>query len=452
MSVRLDRTIQDTGTKFRIFPQPRFLEGFEEPETIVLSVPKDQIQDGPADDRFYVVDAINKQPYNYPYAPPHQGDSNPPVRPDPKTGHFDHLDVDSREFKAAQMYATVRRTLDIWEDYFGHKLIWHFSMNYARMELVPLIHWDNAHSGYGFLEFGFGRTSWGGLDEDRPYCMNFDVLAHELGHSIIFASVGFPNPTTETAEYGGHGEAAGDLVAIVTALHSRLVVDHLLDRSAGNLFSVNELSRVGELAESRQIRRAFNYVRMSTVTNEEHDLSKPLTGAIFDVFVEVFQKKLVQANLISQDLADRSYHSLNEAIDTDQIQVEFEEAYQGNSEPFREALFAARDYLGSLLAKTWDSLSPHYLTYADIGLQLIAHDAEMTGGEHEEVIRDSLAWREIQFPSDSPALQSHYVSHYSSMRESDMNVELKREASVSMQRIGKPKTKSRNRRREAAKK
>ena len=63
--------------------------------------------------------------------------------------------------------------------------------------------WDNAQPGYGFLEFGYGRRPGGGIDHDRPYCENFDVLAHELGHSIIFSQVGFPsNPADPAIDYG----------------------------------------------------------------------------------------------------------------------------------------------------------------------------------------------------------------------------------------------------------
>ncbi len=410
MSMKLDAEIRNTGTRFRIFPQPHFLEGFEEPETIWVSVPPDRIGSGPADDRMYVIDAIDKNPYGYPYLPPHMGDKNPPVEADLKSGHFDHLDVESREFKSAQMYATVRRVLDIWEDYFGRRIQWHFALHYDRMELIPLIEWDNAHSGYGFLEFGYGRTSWGGMDLSRPYCLNFDVLAHELGHSIVFAEVGAPNNSSNTPEYGGFHEAAGDLVAIVSALHSELVVGQLLNHSRGNLFTVNELNRVGDLSKSREIRRAFNWDRMSTVSLEPHDLSRPLTGAIFDIFVEVFQKNLVSKTLISQELADLSYHGPDETIDDEAIQAQFDAAYEGQQEGFKTSLLEARDYLGGLLAIAFDRISPHYLSYVDVGLELLAIDSEVMQSEHQDTIRDCFAWREISFPADSLLMKSRRVT------------------------------------------
>ena len=112
MSMKLDASLSETGTRFRIFPQPRFLLSFGEPETVRISVPPEAIQPGPADDRMYVLDAIGKRPYGRFSQRPYLEKRNPPIAPGPE-GHFDHLDVDSREFSGATMYATVRRVLDI---------------------------------------------------------------------------------------------------------------------------------------------------------------------------------------------------------------------------------------------------------------------------------------------------------------------------------------------------
>ncbi len=412
MSIKLDKEIESIGTRFRVFPQPGFLPAFKEPETIVLSLQPEKINPGPSDDRFYVIDAIDKKPYKYPYMPPHDGQSNPAIVADEKTGHFDHLKIDSREFQAAHMYACVRRVLDIWEDYFSSKIEWHFKLYYDRMELIPLIKWDNAHSGYGFLEFGYyGRTEWGGIDKSKPYCMNFDVLAHELGHSIVFSKVGFPNSSSKTEEYGGFHETVGDIVAVISALHFNKVVDHLLNKSKGNLFTENEVSRIGELSDSRQIRKAFNYERMSTVSpSKAHDLSKPLTGAIFDIMVEVFQKNLVEKGLISQELADISYHGPEEDIDVDDIQKQFDAAYIGNEDSFKSALLEARDYLGNIFAKVLNKISPHYLTYSQVGNEIMSADASINYGRNTEVIRDCFSWREIGINQDEFLMSEWMVS------------------------------------------
>lgn len=220
MSVALDQRIAETGTRFLIYPQPRYLHKdngaplFPEPEVVVVSVAPEDAQAGPADARMYVVDAKNKSIYGPGTgSPPYHGPAEPPVQPG-EDGHFTHLDPDTRAFKSATMYATVRRVLDIWEDYFGHPIPWHFEASLARLEMIPLVEWNNAHSGFGFLEFGYGRTPTGTIDHDRPYCENFDVLAHELGHSIIFSQVARCPPAA-----GRRGDRLQRLPGVVRGSH-----------------------------------------------------------------------------------------------------------------------------------------------------------------------------------------------------------------------------------------
>ncbi|MEU4624648.1 hypothetical protein AB0G04_32335 [Actinoplanes sp. NPDC023801] len=417
MSLELDRRLADVGTRFRIFPQPRFLRKadgsgplFAGPETVTVSVEPSAMQAGPGDDRMFVVDAIGKLPYNNFFRPPFRGSARPPVQPG-EDGHFDHLDPASREFSAATMYATVRRVLDIWEDYFGRTIQWHFESDFDRLELIPLIEWDNAQSGYGFLEFGFGRKPNGTIDHDRPFCENFDVLAHELGHSIIFAEVGVPgSPTDEGIDYGGMHESAGDLVAIVASLHFHSLVDHLLDTTKGNLLTINGLDRVGELSDSREIRVALNSRRMSDVGDQPHERSLPLTGAIFDTMVEVFQQDLVAKKLISEDLRTRSTNLPGTTHDLADIQAGFADAYAGNEAAFKDALLRARDYLGRLLAVTWSAVSPDFLTYHGILRAILSADREISGGAHAEVIRACFAWREIAPVPTSMLLRQHTVA------------------------------------------
>lgn len=417
MSQQLDRRVAETGTKFLIFPQPRFLlnhDGteplFRDPEEVVIDVPPQSMQPGPADDRMYVVDAVSKLPYSHLVRSPYTGGATAPVQPGPD-GHFTHLEPGTREFSAATMYATVRCVLDIMEDYFGSRLAWHFESDFSRLELIPLIEWDNAQSGYGFLEFGYGRTAKGTIDHTRPYCENFDVLAHELGHSIINSQVGVPADTRDEAvDYGGMHESAGDLVAIIASLHFDSLVDYLLEATSGNLLTVNGLDRVGELSESREIRVAFNALRMSDVGEEPHERSLPLTGAVFDTMVEIFQQDLVQKCLINDDLRVRSTNLPGSAEDLDRIAADFEAAYTGKEAEFKGALLRARDEVGRLLARTWSNLSPDHLTYHEVLRQLMRADREVHGGRNQSLIRECFAWREIAPVPTSLLLRPHSLS------------------------------------------
>jgi hypothetical protein len=407
MSLTLDAALVDTGTRFRIFPQPRFLGIFDQPEVITVSVSPADMRPGPADDRMFVIDAISKLPYRGAFAPPWTGPHLAPVEPGPD-GHYTHLDPDSREFSVATMYATVRRALDIWEDYFGHPIIWQFISDFQRLEMIPLIEWDNAQSGYGFLEFGYGRAPNGTIDHSRPYCENFDVLAHELGHSIIFSKVGVPaSPIDEGIDYGGMHESSGDLVAIIASMHFHSLIDLLLERTRGNLLTINGLDRVGELSDSRQIRIAFNNRRMSDVGDEPHDRSLPLTGAIFDTMVEMFQAALVARGLISPELRAASTNSPVGAGDLIAIQAAFDAVYTGHEAEFKTELLVARDQMGQLLAELWGHLSPNFLTYHDILVGLMKADQKLTGGMNQAIIRDCFAWREITPAPHSLLLRPH---------------------------------------------
>lgn len=402
-----DERIRARGTRFRLYPQTPVLETFRMrgPETVWVSPPPGSIRPGPRDDRMYVVDAIGKSPYGYPYLPPHRGPENPGVPPG-RDGHFDYLAPEDPGFLAAHMYGTVRRVLDVWEAYLGRPIAWHFRDRYERLELVPLIDWDNSHAGYGFLETGYGEADDG---TRHPYSLNFDVLAHEVGHTIIYAEVGAPPLAATTAEYYGFQESAADLVALVGALHFDSVLDRLLRDSHGNLYAPNEVGRIAELSETRQIRNASHNYRMSDVPDprtppaaltqpEIHHLGEPLTGAVFDIFVEIFQADLVAAGLISEDLATLSYGVPQDRRLEDAVAHGFARAYQGRHAAFRAVLLDARDYLGALLVETWTRLSPYFLRYADVAGALVAADRALTGGRRQRIIRESLAWRQINLP------------------------------------------------------
>ena len=57
-------------------------------------------------------------------------------------------------------------------------------------------------------------------------------------------------------------------------------------------------------------------------------MSLPLTGAVFDMFVDVFQQLLLQDGLISRDLDAMSRPEIR-ATDEATVQAEFDRAYAG---------------------------------------------------------------------------------------------------------------------------
>jgi hypothetical protein len=167
-----------------------------------------------------------------------------------------------------------------------------------------------------------------------------------------------------------------------------------------------ELSRIGELSETQQIRIADNALRMSDVADvrtpvellcqpARHALAQPLTGAVFDVMVDVYQQQLVDRGLISEALDRLSGRTSGVAVDDPGVDAQFAAAYWRRPHAFRAALEDARDYLGIWLARAWQQLWPDGLTYVDVGNALLAADWDLTGGRYYDTIRESLVWREI---------------------------------------------------------
>ena len=404
MPLEIDLALRKQGTRFKLFLQAPVLSEFQEPETVWVSPAPGTISPGPADQRMYVVDALSKLgPYEFPYLPPYSGPSHDPVCAD-KQGHFDHLEVGSRAFQAAHMYGTLRRVLDIWEGYFQAPIHWHFEDSLPRLELIPWLEWDNAHSGFGFIETGYGEDENGLI---HPYCLNFDVLAHELGHSLIFSTVGIPTDETITAEYRGFQESSADVVALISVLHFDSFVHHLLDCCSGNLYAENELNRIGELSNTEQIRIASNAFRMSDVVDREtpahqlsqpelHRLGEPLTGALFDLLVEIYEEILIEENLISPELGELSHAVTEPGELSGLVESEFAAAYLGNESGFESALLRARDQIGYYLAAAWKNLGPDHLVFSEVEQCILDADQQLGQGRHQQHILELFDRREIR--------------------------------------------------------
>lgn len=392
MSVGHEASVRDLGTKFLLFPQPPYLSGYADPERVWVSPRAGTVGAGPSDARMYVVDPVDKpEPYEFPYLPPYYGEVHPPAEPD-ADGHFDRLDPRSRAFCAAHLYGSIRRVFDIWESYFGRRIEWFFRFDYERLELIPLIDWHNAQSGYGFMEFGYQRDERG---NPLPHALNFDVIAHELGHAIMFEEMGIPEREECSADYYAFHEACADLTALLSLLHFDSVADRLLRSTRGNLYTLNELNRIAELSDTRQIRIASNARRMSEVSDEVHDRSRPFTGAVFDILVEVFHEHLLRAGLIDEALAAAAVRGPEETRIVARLQAAFDEAYRNRHYAFKAALFGARDVVGERIAYLWRTLPCVDLRFSDAAATLVEADSALGDGRYRRAIRRSFEWREI---------------------------------------------------------
>jgi hypothetical protein len=389
----LDRTGQAgqvLGTRFRIFPQVPHLAGYSTPETVWISTRPDRVQPGPEDHRLYVRDPLlDKEPYEYPYLPPFVGEIFPPAEAS-FDGHFDQIALDSRQFLAAHAFASVSRVLDIWESYLGRPVVWHFADTYERLEIIPWVEWDNAQSGYGYLELGQDHGPDG---RNVPYALNFDVIAHEIGHAILFSLFGTPVNGFGPGDYAPFHEASADLISLLSFLHFDSGLDRLLRHSNGNLLVLNELNRIAELTGDRQIRLACNARRLSEVTDEVHDRSRPFTGAVFDTMVDLYHARLVREGLADERLLELDIKDVAETA-MRRISDFTARAFRARPFLFKSALTQARDEVALALAQTWPRLDANDLTFEGAAEALI-NPGDQLNPTLRAKFEENFRWREI---------------------------------------------------------
>ncbi|PBB32389.1 hypothetical protein EOA79_04380 [Mesorhizobium sp. M1A.F.Ca.IN.020.03.2.1] len=378
------------GTRFLVYPQVPHLSGYGTPETVWISTPPDLIRSGPEDHRIYVRDPLlDKEPYDYPYLPPFVGEIFPPAEAG-FDGHFDQLSLTSRQFLSAHAFASVSRVLDIWESYLGKPIVWYFAETYERLEIIPFVDWENAQSGYGYLELGRER----GIDGGRyPYALNFDVIAHEVGHAILFSLFGTPAGGLTQGDFGPFHEANSDLVSLLSFLNFDSGMDRLLRHCDGNLLVLNELSRIAELTGDRQIRLASNARRMSEVTAEIHDRSRPFTGAVFDTIVDVYHAALVHEGLADERLLGIDIKDVDQS-DMQRISDFTSRAFRARPFMFKSMLIRARDEVALALAQAWPRLDADDLTFENAAATLV-DVSDRVAPALAEKFGENFRWREI---------------------------------------------------------
>ncbi len=401
------------GTRFRLYPQTPDLDDPEEPETVYVSSPAGTISEGPADDRMYTVFPIDK-PTHYGlhdesngepvlFLPPWTDDIIFPAQPG-EDGHFDHLEPNTPEFFMAHMFGATRFTLDIWEGYFGRRIDWHFRDDYDRLEISIIPKVDNAFLGWGFLEAG-GMESEG---KYSPFFLNFDIIAHEVGHAIVYSEIGMPSEHEEEPEYFGFQESMADVVALLASLHFDSVITSLLNNTSGNLYTYNKLSRFAEMSDNNQIRLAANDRVMSEFVDgwdDEHKLAQPLTGAMFDILVDLFHEHLLELGLIPPEMEEMSDRLEGDPAYSSILQDDFDKFYALNPEGFKQALETARDQLGTFVADAIPMFGRRQISFAEFGKALEEVDQELTGGQNYKIIHRNFLIREIGQFDPGPRLK-----------------------------------------------
>ncbi|ASP77043.1 hypothetical protein CN138_21545 [Sinorhizobium meliloti] len=383
------------GTRFLVFPQPPFIRGYERPEVVWIGPSAGPILAGPSDSRIYVANPVEaKLPYRLPDLPPYRGNLRPPAEPGPD-GHFDHILPDSPGFLSVHSYACARRVLDVCEGYIGRQIRWFFEPGLSRLEIVPRIpNWENAQSGFGFLELGESDQA----TLTSCFALNFDSIAHEMGHLILLSELGIPFDDRQDTDFFAYHEAVADFVSLLGLLHFDTALDRLLRRTRGNLLIHNELDRFAEISDEKQIRSFNNSLRVEDVSYEVHDRSKPFAAAMFDGLVEIYQTLLFERRVT--DLDPRRFSNLRQQMAPalmEKIILGSETDYELRHFASKAALQEARDIVGEALVQSWRHLDPDYLTFQAAAEALLKAADEGRGRPYVGQFEDCIRWRQILY-------------------------------------------------------
>jgi hypothetical protein len=381
------------GTRFLVFPQPPFISGYENPEIVWIGRSGGPILAGPSDNRMYVADPVEpKRPYRLPDLPPYSGILHPPVEPGPD-GHFDHIRPGSPGFLSVHSYACSRRVLDICEGYVGRRIDWFFEPTYDRLEIIPHIsQWENAQSGFGFLELGESEPP----TSTSSFALNFDAIAHEMGHLVLLGELGIPYGDGEHADFFAYHEAVADFISLLGLLHFDTAIDRLLRRTGGNLLIHNELDRFAELSDERQLRSLNNSLTTADVGDDVHDRSKPFAAAMFDSLVEIYQTLLFERGV--SDLDPRKFSNLRQQMAPALIAESLRGAkndYEKRHFASKAALQEARDLIGEALVQSWTRLDPDGMTFQEAAEALLVSAHKGRARPYLDQIEDCIRWRQI---------------------------------------------------------
>lgn len=249
--------------------------------------------DGPTSSRLAVVD--------------YDGDTGalqPPARWSPKSFTFltdDGKPVneakDSRQFAQVNAWATVQRVLEYYEDprLLGRPIPWGFEGN--RLMIVPQA---------GLRENAFyDRSSkslqlyyYSGSQKLCYNCLSHDVVAHETGHALLdgIRPLFLENSSWETTAFH---EFTGDITAILLALRNNDVRGYLKKKLGTDLGQAAFLAGVAEEFGTYVNGRPFLRTALNSMTFAEaqqkrgaHDSSQMLTGAMFDILMEIARQYL----------------------------------------------------------------------------------------------------------------------------------------------------------------
>ncbi len=264
-------------------------------------------------------------------------------------------DPDDRSFQAVSVFATVHKALTMFEstDVLGRRIDWAFDG--PQLLVVPRAgNWRNAY--YERESRSLQFFSFAG-DDRRPVIhtsLSLDIVSHEVGHAILDAVAPSLYDSVTTQSLAIH-EAVGDLSTLFMTLDVNPLRETLLNQTNGNIRGLNAYTQVAEefgfyTGRGGALRSLWNRETLADIDNPNdfHHMSQVLTGAVYELLVEVYEQRWKAAS-----------------DDPDNPQL----SRSG------KALIDAANLVRRLALRGLDYLPPGEISFADYGRAVIAADA-----------------------------------------------------------------------------
>ena len=324
-----------------------------------LGLEQEHFLDGPITPRLAIVDL---DPDNEELQPPVPFD--PPERGRPLGRYLKNpYDIESDAFIAVSTFATVWRTIKLFEDQrtLGRQIAWGFGA--PQLLVVPRAGWmENAY--YERDSHSLQFFSFEANNKVVHTSLSRDIVAHETAHAIIDGIDPDLYDALDPQALALH-EGIADLTAMLLAFDSRRLREAILNKTGGRIDKSNAFSSIGEqfgdaIAQGRKpgyLRNLRNHAKLPVDPDREdpepHALSQVISGVLYELMVEMH-------NAFRVRYARERFHG--EELPASGL-----------------ALAVAAGLFRRMVLRGLDYLPPGEVTFADFGRAILAADEASPG-------------------------------------------------------------------------
>ncbi|MEM6792901.1 MAG: hypothetical protein AAF725_02910, partial [Acidobacteriota bacterium] len=384
MKVRLPTIVQDPAST-EIAGKTENFEVREDEEDVFL--------DGPVSRRVAVIDFDEKTGLPRPgvvFEPPAPGRT--------LAGYplADPHDYTARDFNAVSVFATVLRTLRLFEsaDCLGRRLEWGFGG--PQLLVVPRAGL-RANAFYSrdsrSLQFFFFPSSVPEHEGRTIYTsLSHDIVAHETGHAILDGIAPDLYDALTPQSLALH-EAIADLTALLMAYGSRTLAASVLEKTRGSIDRPSDFSWLAEEFASAKDGGRSGYLRSldNQKTFDSEDRSRDAHGR------RNFVRERADPHRQSQVLTGALYPAMLALFDHYR-QAEQEETGKTSYSVSGKALAVAAQHFKRVVLRGLDYLPPGEVSFADYARAILASDEAYYASDRPAVrqqIRDELVRRRV---------------------------------------------------------